>query len=455
MGDNRDELEACLVQLGPERLAAELLDLADYDRDIARRVKLLSREGDPGALAIELKRRINGLKRSSRFVHYRESAGLGKQLRELVEVIEERVLPHDPAKAFELADAFVATDKKTFDRVDDSSGIVADAYRDACGTWLRAAAGARGATNWVERIYEVAAEEDYGVRERILREAAILLSEHELRRLARRYEADALGARRDVDGFCDDAFSARVRLGLVAEALRDPVLYERSVTPRGQDLNGLQRIDIARHYLEFDQPERAIAHCESAGDRGGLDRWILLAECYGRMGRKDEQIRCLWQLFESTAHSGTYEELLELLPPGERDEAEERAKRVAQEGADVQSAASFLLQVGANADAERLLMERAADLEGGYYEHLRSLASLGAEHGCPRIEMLCYRELASDILREARSRAYGHAARYLLRLEELDAVIDDYGPVDGHTAFVASLRDRHGRKYSFWNRVER
>ena len=316
MGDNRQELEARLVRLGPERLAAELLDLADYDRDIARRVKLLSREGDSDALAIEIKRRINGLKRSSRFVHYRESAGLGKQLRELVGAIEEKVLPHDPAKAFELADAFVATDKKTLGRVDDSSGIVGDAYRDACGTWLRAAAGARGSTNWVERIYEVAAEEDYGVRERLLREAAILLSEHELRRLARRYEADALEATPDVDGFDRDASSARIRLGLVAEALRDPVLYERSVALRWQDLNDLQRIDIARHYLKFDQPERAIAHCERAGDRSGLDRWILLAESYGRMGRKDEQVRCLWRLFESTADFGTYEELLELVPSG-------------------------------------------------------------------------------------------------------------------------------------------
>ena len=44
MGEDRPELEVSLARLGPERLAAELVDLAGEDRDIERRVRLLVRK---------------------------------------------------------------------------------------------------------------------------------------------------------------------------------------------------------------------------------------------------------------------------------------------------------------------------------------------------------------------------------------------------------------------------
>lgn len=124
--DDRSQLEARLAELGAERLAAELVALAEADRDIERRVKLLVSEGDRDALGTELRRRIAGLARSSRFVAYRESFALARQLAEVVEAIERKLLPLDPAQAFELADAFLETDHNTFGRIDDSSGVVAD-----------------------------------------------------------------------------------------------------------------------------------------------------------------------------------------------------------------------------------------------------------------------------------------------------------------------------------------
>ncbi len=68
--------------------------------------------------------------------------------------------------------------------------------------------------------------------------------------------------------------------------------------------------------------------------------------------------------------------------------------------------------------------------------------------------MLCYRALLEDILDDRRSRAYGHAARYLKRLGELDGVVESYAPAVDHEEYVGWLRDRHGRKRAFWRRVE-
>ncbi len=66
---DNEQIQLLLTRLGAERLAAELVHLADYDRAIERRVKLLAKEADPKGLAAELGRRIGGLRRSSRFVH--------------------------------------------------------------------------------------------------------------------------------------------------------------------------------------------------------------------------------------------------------------------------------------------------------------------------------------------------------------------------------------------------
>ncbi len=184
------------------------------------------------------------------------------------------------------------------------------------------------------------------------------------------------------------------------------------------------------------------------------ERWRLLAEAYGRAGRRDEQLQCLWSLLEGTGHFGSYEEILELLPAREHTEAKERAREAALRLGDLLSAASFLLRIGAGADAERLTMDRVVELEGAYFAHLKSLAELAREHSYPRIEMPCYRELLSDILKEARSKAYAHAARYFRRLEQLDRAIDDYALLSDHLVFVDALRQRHGRKYAFWRRVE-
>lgn len=150
----------------------------------------------------------------------------------------------------------------------------------------------------------------------------------------------------------------------------DPVALGAKLKRRIAGLD-LQRVDVARRYLECGQAEPAIARLEAMEDRANSARWQLLAEAYGRIGQRDEQVRCLWRLFEGSAHFGTYVELLKLLPTGERAKTKQRAIGLALALGDVLSAASFLLRVGACADAERLTIERVAELEGTYYGHLK------------------------------------------------------------------------------------
>ena len=79
----------------------------------------------------ELKTRLSALKRSRRFVRWGESAGLARELRELLQQIEDQV--EDAQAGCTLVADFYTTDHSVFGRCDDSSGHVGDVYRyDAC-----------------------------------------------------------------------------------------------------------------------------------------------------------------------------------------------------------------------------------------------------------------------------------------------------------------------------------
>jgi hypothetical protein len=66
-----------------------------------------------------------------------------------------------------------------------------------------------------------------------------------------------------------------------------------------------------------------------------------------------------------------------------------------------------------------------------------------------------YRALIDDILARARSAAYGHAARYLARLDALAGCIERMPPDSlDHAAYKTELKHAHGRKIGFWGLVD-
>jgi len=401
-------------------------------------------------MTTEVTRQIAALRRGRRFVGYRESFALARELRELLAAIRERILPDLPARAFELADAFIRADSRVSERLDDSAGIVGDAFRDACLLWLDAAAQSRKDENWVERLHALAADNDYGVRGPLLPNAARLLSEHELRRLAQRYEEEGKEAGSDRD----TAHDSWINLGEVAKALRDPALLERAGVARGYALNDRHQLEIARHCVEWGQIDEALARLESIAE-GDYSRDSLLLDCYEKKGNRNMQIRLVWRLFEAVPDIELHGRLLALVPVGEHSATRRRAREIAFHNLQTTSAIEFLLRAGWEDDAERIVIERRSDLDGQHYPALLELAELAANAKRPRIEVVCYRNLLRSILDDRRSKAYGHAAKYFKRLARLDDGIDDYGPLLDHARFVEGLRVDHGRKSAFWRRVER
>ena len=99
------------------------------------------------------------------------------------------------------------------------------------------------------------------------------------------------------------------------------------------------------------------------------------------------------------------------------------------------------------------MMARSGELNGDYYELLTPAAeALALDH--PLAATLTLWPMIDFTLREARSTRYKHAARHLEECAALARAIHDFGAVETHDAYMARLRNEHGKKRSFWGMVE-
>jgi hypothetical protein len=409
-----------------------------------------------------LQRRISSIRNGKRFVSYAAVRELAAEIGVIAADIRADILPTDPARARTLAEKLFSLDEVIFNRADDSGGSIGCELRDACVLWLDAAAATRAndsgaATDWTVILYDLYQNNDYGVREPLLEEAHLLLREDELRALAARFERDAQDSLERAKSGKQKfhlMFTPSTAMGLVARALRDPALHERSIRIHSAEPNELQMLDIASHYLE-------------CGDAPGALRWLqgpwrdsieyrrldLLDRAYGLTGEMARQIEIRRDQYRQAPGIHTYRALAELLQGKEKAELRARACVDAASSPHVATAAELLFALDEPALAAKLIVDRVAELDGRSYGLLTSLVETAKANGRLLAATLIWRALLDAILARAYAKAYGHAARYLRALRAVASDIGDYRGHPTHEMYEQSLRMGHGRKTSFWARL--
>ena len=450
-----DELRAKLEEVDRDQLASLITQLADEDNGIRDRAEALALRGDPMAHADALRQRLERWKRGRHFISYGESTTFGRQLDTWLDELEGELLAVNPEVTLKLVDAFIRSDRRIFDRADDSNGLIGDAYRRACGLWLRAAARLGASPTWVDRLHDLHADNGYGVRDALLDDAGTVLSELELRRLANIYEQEfrTEAKRTTGDPYCSLAPAAA--MGQVARAAGDAELYERSVRLHSPQPNTLQALEIAKQYVRFGPVDKAVPWLTGAAESGrDVDRLALLAEAYEKLGDRSRLLEVRRQLWENTLSAEALREYITLLPPSERDEARRHAVERASHSDDVIMGTSLLLSLGESASAEALAWRLRDRLIDAYYTHLINLTKQFEAADRALGAVLCLRALTDQILMAGRTKTYRYAKRYLDRLTALDSRVSDYREVPDHRGYLEDLRETHGRKRSFWKLVD-
>jgi hypothetical protein len=451
-----DALEAFVRQQDAATLADVLVELAGQHDAVRQRLERLALSRDAKGLTAAFRKTLAGWKRSTRYLVYAEARAFGLQLEGWLAQVERELLPMDPARALELAEDFITSDAKWFERTDDSDGAVGSAVRAACRLWVRCAARCEApAAQWPERMAQLFDGDDYGAREVLLREANVLLDETALRGLVTRYEAqlDAILERaQDADerGLPSTVFQASAALSLLAEALRDPDVKVRATLRYSPQPNGLQKQKFVRGYLEADRPADALRWLEEPWERYEDTRLSLRAQALQQLGRTDEAAALRQQVFEHTLSVSDLRDWLELFPPNRQAAAIEHARTLARACADPITAARLLLETDDGDGAQAVLVAKAEHIDGDDYERLVPLAETLEGRDLWVGATAVYRALLTAILARAYSPAYRHAARYWARLQAIAQRAQSLAPLSSRAMFEAEVRRDHARKSSFW-----
>ncbi len=112
-----------LVALGPERLAAILVELADGDAEIKRRLRLeLAAQAGDDTIATEISKRLTALRSARSFVDWQQRRDFAKGLDLQRAMIVDRVAQTRADLALDLMWRFMDLAEPVLNRVDDSNG---------------------------------------------------------------------------------------------------------------------------------------------------------------------------------------------------------------------------------------------------------------------------------------------------------------------------------------------
>ena len=95
-----------------------------------------------------------------------------------------------------------------------------------------------------------------------------------------------------------------------------------------------------------------------------------------------------------------------------------------------------------------LLVARHEEIDGDHYEYLAPAAEALSERH-PLAATLVLRAMIDFTLTRSRAKRYRYAAEHLVSCARLAREIPDFGAFETHDAYVARLKEDHGRKFGF------
>lgn len=439
-----------LMDLGAENLADALLGLAELSGDADDLVERLI--ATPKENVQRFKKKLAGLKRSGRFIDWRNASGFARELAMLLQDLKAGVT--DPETGVELVASFYEADDDVLGNCDDSSGNVGDLFRfDARELFVECAKRSADKEKTAGIILKLNQKNDYGVRDTLIDCAGECLPEPVIRMMIARLqeladnEKNEIGRRRHL-----------MLIESLARQIKDAELFEKTCIASWGELSTAALIDIARVYLESGDVEAAHSWLKKIPEEETYETYErdkLLLEIYRRLGDIEKLGSLLYQQFRSLHTIDSLDALLDVIGHEKRDDIifEEIAvilEKNALRTADVK----FLMEIGKIDEAEAYLLKRADQMNGDYYGSLLPLAETFESESRYLAVGLIFRSLLVSILERGYTKAYPYGIQYLNKLDQLAASITDWRGFHHHDDFKNRIIQDHGRKKSFWSKYE-
>lgn len=461
-----------LESLGAEALARLLMEISQGDAALKRRLRMqLASLRNPAELAREISKRLATIARSRSFVDWSRAHGLAEDLETQRKAIVEELAPSAPAEALELLWRLLALAGPTYERCDDSSGLIGSIFAqtrsDLGPVALAAKANPEGLA---DQAFAALCDNDYAQYDRLIPVLAPALGAVGLERLKTRLSEEVARAppapvgrgrddRNEREGVRAWVRGTRLRRALqeIADAQGD---VEGFIAQIDAEACKAPRIaaEIASRWLGAGRLQEAMKALEAAAPAAKQGLWPesswedVRIEVLEALGRKEEAQAARWSCFERELSEKHLRAWLKRLPEFEDFEGEMKAFDHAAGFGSVHQALAFFLSWPALDRAEALILKRAGELDGDHYGLLSPVAeALSARHLLAA--MLCLRSMIDFTLKESRATRYKHAARHLMECASLARGVEDFRSFETHEAYAERLRKQHGRKTAFWSLV--
>lgn len=472
---NAKNLEA----LGAPRLAELLIEISTGVAAAKRRLRLeLAGAESPAEVAREVRKRLTTIARSRSFVDWQNRRALVDDLEAQRSAIVNQVAKADPVEGLDLMWRFLALAKPIFERCDDSSGTVIGIFH-AAGSDLGeiAKAAKMDPEKLAGHAFQALIENDYGQYDDLISVLTPALGQAGLEHLKRRMIALSnepvqrpADQERHVIGFgsggpiyademAEHSRVSTVRLALmeIADALGDVDSFIGQYNEQTKKVPKIaaqiaQRLLAAGRAQEAWQTIEATEHRRGGGDWPDFESEDVRIDVLEALGRSDEAQAARWSCFERSLSASHLRAYLKRLPDFDDIVAEGRALDHAHGYKTLLHALSFLVSWPALDRAAKLVIQRAADLDGDHYEILTPAANaLAGKH--PVAATLLLRAMVEFSLTQSRSSRYRHATRHFMECASLASSIGDFGSFETHETYADRLKAEHGRKSSFWSLI--
>lgn len=434
---------ANLEALGPEGLAALLLELSDSQPALKRRLRMeLSAKIGAGPLAEEIDKRLAMIAGSKAKVSWRKRPEFILDLDVLRRMIAGKLAELDSGIAMRRLWTFLDLADGLSLRVKDPKGEVDQVFAAAAENMAALAPRApadialagevadmlfKGSSAWGERLGPALA----GFGQPF---AAAVLAELNARIAAR------------------PAFkpSARV-IRAVADAAGDVDAFVDTVSPTLRHDPGTAAA-VGRRLLDAGRVEEALATLQAADPRNrarGLDGrsdpaaepwyavWIEVLEQSGEIQTAHEE---RWATFERTLSAAQLRRFLKALPDFDDVEALDRAFEVAARFKPFSDGLAFLMDWPALPEAAAMILARRDEVAGEPADLAEWAARLDARY--PRAALILLREAITRLWSDHRTRS--EAEPLADEAEGLTRRIGDLDDLESHEAFVLRLTARRG-----------
>ncbi len=491
------EQKSALAKLSKATLVGFVSEVQGVDKLLDKKIERLLLQSDKPKLIKKLTSNLKGLRRRHAFVEYWRVSEFATELQYLADDIMS-LYPEQADICLNLLELFLESSNSSLQRCEDN-GEVAKIYRSAAESWLTVASKCYEQEKlslpmdeqdilsqaWQQKIKTLIDENDYGfghiygTKEALIEGINQLLSESEIVGLIEDYEQyyeslfeqgssetiKSLSTKRSYDhsrANHQEKLKTEVTLIRLVRALGNVVLFEKvylRIYPKdaitNQQLNELLQFmidnkayEIAEHYLNNEWTSKT--------NQEQVKRLDWLSEIYQKQGDSTAQLKTLSEAFELYSTPSRLKAIMTIASPAEQSQWRKRAYNLANEQSDIIMAIALLLEIGKTDIANQVAVARYNEFADIHYERLTQLLKELPE-STQLIQVIIYRSLISDILDNARSKAYSYAARYYKKLQKLDSSIvritDGYSSLISHKGYTTELRDKHDRKYSFWEKI--